>query len=81
MDLGFSLHSFHSSNRLVFLEHTLSLNGKTLTLSAPPNNRVYPPGPAYLYFTVDDVTSEGVRVMVGDGKNPPVRDQGVPLKF
>jgi hypothetical protein len=77
MDLGFSSHAFHSSARLVFLEHTLSPNGKTLTLTAPPNNRVYPPGPAYLFLTIDDVTSEGVRVMVGDGANPPVRDQGV----
>jgi hypothetical protein len=79
MDLGFSSHAFHSSARLVFLEHTLSPDRKTLTMVAPPNNRVYPPGPAYLYLTIDDVTSEGVQVMVGDGSNPPVKDQGVHL--
>jgi len=30
-------------------------------------------------LTVDDVTGAGVRVMVGDGRPPPVKDQGVPL--
>jgi hypothetical protein len=79
MDLGVSSHAFHSSARLVFLEHTLSADRKTLTMTAPPNNRVYPPGPAFLFLTIDDVTSEGVRVMVGDGSNPLVNDLGVPL--
>lgn len=35
--------------------------------------------PAYIFLTVDDVTSTGVRVMVGDGSSPPVQDQGVPI--
>jgi hypothetical protein len=79
MDLGFSSHAFHSSARLVFLEHTLSADRRTLTISAPPNNRIYPPGPAFLFLTIDDVTSAGVMVMVGNGANPPVADQGVLL--
>ncbi|KAF7344630.1 hypothetical protein MSAN_01945300 [Mycena sanguinolenta] len=45
----------------------------------PPNNRVYPPGPAYIFVTVGDSTSVGAHVMVGSGANPPVPDQGVPL--
>jgi hypothetical protein len=77
MDLGFSSHAFHSSARLVFLEHTLSADRRTLRISAPPNNRIYPPGPAFLYLTIDDVTSPGVMIMVGDGANPPVAEQGV----
>lgn len=76
MDLGLSLHTFHSSARLVSLKHTLSADHKALTMTAPPNNRIYPRGPAFLFLTINDVTSEGVRVMVGDGRKPPVKDQG-----
>jgi len=81
MDLGYSSHAFHSSNRLVFLEHNLSADRSTLTLTSPPNNRIYPPGPAFVYFTVDNVTSESVMVMVGNGASPPVADQGVPVQI
>ncbi|KAF8149331.1 glyoxal oxidase precursor [Crassisporium funariophilum] len=76
MDLGFSSHAFHSSSRLVFMEAQLSPNRKTLSILSPPNNRVFPPGPAFVFVTIDDVTSEGIRVMVGNGASPPVRDQG-----
>ncbi|KAJ3572769.1 hypothetical protein NP233_g2878 [Leucocoprinus birnbaumii] len=77
MDLGFSSHAFHSSSRLVFMEAQLSNKGKSLIIKSPPNNRVYPPGPAYIFVTVDDVTSPGVRVLMGNGAAPPVKDQGV----
>lgn len=50
MDLGFSSHAFHSSQRLVFMDAKLSSNGKSLTVTSPPNNRVYPPGPGEVYF-------------------------------
>jgi hypothetical protein len=79
MDLGFSSHAFHSSSRLVFMEATLSKDKKSLTITTPPNNRVYPPGPAYIFVTVDDVTSTGTHVMVGTGEAPPVADQGAPI--
>ncbi|KXN92579.1 hypothetical protein AN958_04789 [Leucoagaricus sp. SymC.cos] len=77
IDLGFSSHAFHSSSRLVFMEAQLSKNGKTLAITSPPNNRVYPPGPGYIFLTVDDVTSPGVRVIMGNGASPPVEDQGI----
>ncbi|KAF5364821.1 hypothetical protein D9758_009313 [Tetrapyrgos nigripes] len=79
MDLGFSSHAFHSSSRLVFLDANLSKDKKKLELTSPPNNRIYPPGPAYLFLTVDDVTSKGIKIMVGSGATPPVPDQGVRL--
>ncbi|KAK7451030.1 hypothetical protein VKT23_012705 [Stygiomarasmius scandens] len=79
MDLGFSSHAFHSSSRLVFMDATLSPDQKTLEITTPPNNRVFPPGPAYIFVTVDDVTSTGTKIMVGSGATPPVADQGVPL--
>ncbi|KAF5355836.1 hypothetical protein D9756_004311 [Leucocoprinus leucothites] len=79
MDLGFSTHAFHSSSRLVFMDATLSRDGESLTVTTPPNNRVYPPGPAYIYVTVGDVSSVGARTLIGNGQAPPVADQGVPL--
>ncbi|KAF8530540.1 glyoxal oxidase N-terminus-domain-containing protein [Hysterangium stoloniferum] len=79
MDLGFSSHAFHSSQRLVFMEARLSLNRKSLTITTPPNNRVFPPGPAFVFLTIDDVTSTGAQVMVGTGGSPPVPDQGINL--
>ena len=48
MDLGFSSHAFHSSSRLVFMEAEFSQDGKTLSITSPPNNRVFPPGPGKL---------------------------------
>ncbi|KAJ7359137.1 glyoxal oxidase N-terminus-domain-containing protein [Mycena albidolilacea] len=79
IDLGFSTHAFHSSGRLVFMDHILSPNRRSLTITSPPNNRVYPPGPAYIFVTVGDTTSVGAHVMVGSGANPPVPDQGIRL--
>ncbi|KAJ7878975.1 hypothetical protein B0H14DRAFT_1621059 [Mycena olivaceomarginata] len=76
MDLGFSSHAFHSSSRLVWLEANLSRDHKSLEITSPPNNRVYPPGPGYIFLTVGDTTSVGAHVMVGNGDSPPVADQG-----
>ncbi|TFK65670.1 glyoxal oxidase precursor [Pluteus cervinus] len=79
MDLGFSSHAFHSSQRLVFMDAELSPDRKSLTILTPPNNRVFPPGPAFIFLTVDDVTSTGAHVIVGNGLPPPVADQGIPF--
>lgn len=77
MDLGYVTHAQHSNSRLVFLENTL--RGNTLEITAPPNNNIYPPGPAWLFLVADGVYSEGVQVMVGDGGDPPRADQGVKI--
>ena len=71
MDLGFSSHAFHSSARLVFMDATISQDGKSLTFTTPPNGKIYPPGPANIFLTINDVTSEGAWVLVGSGKPPP----------
>nr|GAT49834.1 predicted protein [Mycena chlorophos] len=77
MDLGYSSHSFHASARLVWLDATLKTNQKTLKLTTPPNNRIYPPGIAWIYVTVDGkYVSAGSRIMIGTGGSPPVEDQG-----
>ncbi|KAJ7636284.1 glyoxal oxidase precursor [Roridomyces roridus] len=79
MDMGYVTHAHHSNSRLVFLEHTL--HGDVLEITAPPNNYVYPPGPAWLFVVADGVWSEGVQVMVGDGGDPPRPDQGVRVRI
>ena len=71
MDLGFSSHAFHSSARLVFMEAIISLDRKSLTFVTPPNGKIYPPGPATIFLTVDNITSEGAWVMMGSGNSPP----------
>ncbi|KAF7424119.1 hypothetical protein PC9H_009422 [Pleurotus ostreatus] len=71
MDLGFSTHAFHSSARLVFMDATISPFRNILTFTTPPNGRVFPPGPATIFLTVDDVSSEGAWVMMGSGASPP----------
>ncbi|KAI0832923.1 glyoxal oxidase precursor [Trametes gibbosa] len=71
MDLGFSSHAFHSSARLVFMDATISGDRKSLTFTTPPNGRVFPPGPATVFLTIDDVSSEGAWVMMGSGRSPP----------
>ncbi|KAH9480911.1 Aldehyde oxidase GLOX [Psilocybe cubensis] len=74
---GFSSHAFHVGQKLVFMDATLSKNKKSLTITSPPNNRIFSPGPGFIFVTIDDVTSEGSRLMVGNGLPPPVQDQGI----
>ncbi|EJF63628.1 glyoxal oxidase precursor [Dichomitus squalens LYAD-421 SS1] len=71
MDLGFSTHGFHTGARLVFMDATISDDGESLTFTTPPSGRVFPPGPATVFLTINDVTSEGVSVMMGSGNAPP----------
>ena len=62
--------------RLVYLRAVLSHDRKTLKVTAPPTNRIYPPGPAFLYVMTDaGVPSFGHKTLVGTGAQPPV-DQG-----
>ncbi|KZT26562.1 copper radical oxidase [Neolentinus lepideus HHB14362 ss-1] len=73
MDLGFITHAVHANSRLVYLAASLSTNNeKTLTITAPPNENVYPPGPGWLYLVIDGVPSKGMHVLIGDGKGPKV---------
>ncbi|KAI0822841.1 copper radical oxidase [Trametes gibbosa] len=72
MDLGYVTHAVHANSRLVYLESSLSSDKGTLTITAPPNGNIYPPGPGFIYVVVDGVPSVGVKVLVGDGKSPAV---------
>jgi len=73
MDLGFATHGVHMDQRLVQLVSSLSADKLTLTVTAPPTNRVYPPGPAFLYVVTDSgAPSFGHKTLVGTGASPPV---------
>lgn len=72
MDLGYVTHAVHASSRLVYLISSLSADRTTLTITGPPSGEVYPPGPGFIYVVVDNVPSEGVRLLIGDGKSPVV---------
>ncbi|KAF8531384.1 glyoxal oxidase N-terminus-domain-containing protein, partial [Gautieria morchelliformis] len=68
MDLGYATHSMHANSRLVFLD--CSLSGNKLTVAAPPDAGVYPPGPGYVFVVVDGVASTAAVTLIGDGKAP-----------
>ncbi|KAG8692449.1 hypothetical protein FRC08_009769 [Ceratobasidium sp. 394] len=75
MDLGYSTHGVHMDMRMVKLPCTLSANKKSLSITAPPNAAIYPPGPAWLYVSASGVPSKAQKVLIGNGGSPPV-DQG-----
>ncbi len=77
MDLGYVTHAVHANSRLVYLEHSLSSDSSMLTITAPPNGNIYPPGPGFIYVVVDGVPSTGARLLIGDGHSPPVDQQAL----
>ena len=80
MDLGYVTHAVHANARTVYLVCDFNADDTgTLKVTGPPSADVYPPGPGWLFVVVDGVPSEGVRVMVGDGKGPEV-DEGAMKK-
>ncbi|GAA5868265.1 hypothetical protein JCM8547_002299 [Rhodosporidiobolus lusitaniae] len=72
IDIGYSTHGVHMSNRYVELETTLK--GSKLTIKGPKNTGIYPPGPGWLYILADGVPSTGKKVMVGPGASPPTSE-------
>ncbi|KAF7322500.1 hypothetical protein HMN09_00028500 [Mycena chlorophos] len=72
MDFGFVTHAVHANSRLVYLECKLSDDHTQLSVVGPPDGMVYPPGPGWIFVVVDGVPSEGLHVIIGDGKGPAV---------
>ena len=73
-------HGVHMSQRSVQLVAALSADHTTVNIQAPPNGRIYPPGPAYLYVVTNTgVPSFGHRTLIGTGGSPPV-DEGAIAK-
>ena len=79
MDFGFITHAVHANSRLVYLKVTSSFENGFLTVRGPPNGNIYPPGPGWLHLLVDGIPSEGMKVMVGSGKGPPVDEAALHL--
>jgi len=71
MDLGFHTHAVSLDSRHVGLKTRYNGTSKILTITGPPNARIYPPGPAWLYVLGDGVPSNGTKIMIGTGANPP----------
>lgn len=78
MDFGYITHAVHANSRLVYLKVTFE--NDLLNVRGPPNGNIYPPGPGWLILIVDEIPSEGMKVMVGNGKGPPV-DEAALSKF
>ncbi|KAK0196831.1 copper radical oxidase [Armillaria mellea] len=70
MDYGYVTHGVHANSRLVYLDVTI--NGKYLVVTGPPTPEVYPPGPGWMHVVENGVPSKGLKIMVGDGKDPDV---------
>ncbi|PFH54121.1 copper radical oxidase [Amanita thiersii Skay4041] len=75
MDFGFVTHAVHANSRLVYLKSTLE--GDQLKVTGPPNGNIYPPGPGYLFLIIDDIPSQGVKIMIGDGRSPYVDQEAL----
>src|SRR5271170_6358805 len=57
MDLGYVTHGVHANSRLVYLPASLSADQTILTITGPPNAKIWPPGPGWLYLVVGGVPS------------------------
>lgn len=71
MDFGFISHSVHMNSRHVWLAASLKEDAAELSVTSPPNECVYPPGPGWLFVLVDGVPSEGFKITIG-AREPPV---------
>ncbi|GAA5979735.1 hypothetical protein JCM10908_003026 [Rhodotorula pacifica] len=76
LDVGYSTHGVHMSQRWVELDATLNSQTK-LTIRGPKNTGLYPPGPGWLVVLADTVPSVMKKVMVGPGSSPPVSQSAI----
>ncbi|KAH7087931.1 glyoxal oxidase N-terminus-domain-containing protein [Auriculariales sp. MPI-PUGE-AT-0066] len=56
---------------------TAATYNTTLSLTGPPNAKIFPPGPAFLYVLADGVPSTGRMLSMGDGRQPPVNQGAI----
>jgi len=71
MDLGYHTHAVSLSCRHVGLVSSYNATTGALSITGPPNAFIYPLGPAWLYILGDGIPSNGTKVMIGSGANPP----------
>jgi hypothetical protein len=73
VDTGFNTHSINPNQRVVVLAHGFNnAQRSSITVNGPRDGGVYPPGPGWLFISVNGVVSQGRRVIVGSGGNAPV---------
>lgn len=70
MDLGYSTHGVHMSQRWV--EMVASVKGTKMTVKAPAKAGIFPPGPGWMYVLADGIPSKGFKIMMGDASTPVV---------
>ncbi|KAK0239847.1 copper radical oxidase [Armillaria nabsnona] len=70
IDYGYVTHGVHANSRLVYLD--VVIEGKCLVVTGPPTPEIYPPGPGWMHVLDNGVPSKGLKIMVGDGKDPHV---------
>ncbi|SCV70697.1 BQ2448_3459 [Microbotryum intermedium] len=73
IDSGYATHGMHMNQRSVELRVTSFPDQSTITFRGPQNTTIWPPGPGFLWVTVckGNIPSNGHKIMVGDGSNPP----------
>ncbi|KIM76040.1 glyoxal oxidase [Piloderma croceum F 1598] len=71
MDLGFHTHAVSLDSKYVGLVSNYDSTSDELNITGPPNAYIYPPGPAWLYILGDGIPSNGTKVMIGTGADPP----------
>jgi len=72
IDLGYHTHAVSLDSKYVGLVSKWNATTSKLTVTGPPNKFIYPPGPAFLYILGDGIPSNGTKIMIGSGANPPV---------
>ena len=69
---GFTTHAMNMGQRYLQLNNTYTVNSdRSITLhvaQAPPNPRLFTPGPALLFVVVNGIPSNGTAVIVGNGQ-------------
>jgi len=72
---GFTTHAMNMGQRYLQLNNTFTVaSDASITLhvaQAPPNPRLFTPGPALLFVVVNGVPSRGAMVIVGNGEMGP----------
>jgi hypothetical protein len=71
IDLGYHTHGVSLDSKYVGLVSTYDADAGTLVVTGPPDQYIYPPGPAFLYIIGDGIPSNGTKIMIGSGSNPP----------
>ena len=61
---GFSTHSMHMSQRYVILKHKIDPELQTLTIEAPPNANIYPPGQGFLHVLCNGIPAKAAEIFV-----------------